>query len=1144
MKNNRMKRTLSLLLAVLLTAVCIPVNTSGSEKDDVGNDRTCMSPLAAYFDKTNVNPDYIEWLKNGGVGMSPSAQDFSYLEESYARLRSMQNYVLLPEKYDLREYGLVEPVTDQGDTGLCWVIAANSAASGTLMEQFPQISFSPVHTAWFARRGNEEEEFIPVIDPYMSGGTDGIAVAAMSAWKGPVFSNKAPINANDTKELDEKLRWDADYHLQDAYYMPYGVYYDKEIDLTVDNEITKQLIMDVGAITINYYASNPDTYNEETSAYYNDEDYSADHAVLLVGWDDNYPKENFCEGNQPQSDGAWLVRNSWGTNWGNDGYFWLSYEDKSISSGNAYILEEKDNYEKNYQYDINGWSFSLGLSEDEMEAKTAKASNIFTAENDEMLEAVSFYTTDAGTKYLISVYTNVEEGKPESGTLMLDSQKGIEPYAGYHTIELDKAVKLEKGKKFSIVITLENPEYDAPIAIEWYFKKTTDDVPLYMGNGGESYIYHIDENGKWTWDDVVGLLDDEVYVTNVCIKGFTNPLPEDGEAVSTVRFSEMEGSVKDKTKLMMTTESGEEIYYSLDSNNVQKYTGALTLDFSMTEKHIISAYAVNENGKRGNTVTKEYTKAKAQLTDIAVDSSDGIIHMDTDILKHEIHVTNAAENVKIMAQSSDTIIVDGKELKSGDYTEPISLVPGESKEIEIEVKGDGKYNTTYIVNICRSILQFDYAAETVNFDDDIFTIKDTEDNVIKNGDSISHLISTKMETKLTVLRDGGLSGTDFFYEYIPKRLVLTDIAVDYLYEQTNANFSDTYTYSNNSNMSDKVQCEYGEFIHLIPEEDIYIQRQATDKDFASEIFHLEVPNRPAAPEITVENITETSVTLQEIEGAMYSNGGDWQESPEFSNLISGTEYVFCAYLPATETEFYSETGMVNVTTKIPEVVPSDYSFEVRYVDNEGNPVMGGGTVIFDKVGPYSREDIPILYGYIQIIPAHAGEEWLYPTALKFIDGAWTVTNPVVEIIVEKMATVNIIFKTSDGSILENLGYTEYFCEEDSGMHTATIPEGYEFSEDNNYALTVTRDADGKLIANPAEVVFMVKAIRTEEPSKPDESIQPNEPTKPQESSNQIDTKSPDMGDAGNLTLCLVLLSVSGIATVLIWYKKFLAQNKY
>lgn len=1141
MKYNRIKRTLSLLLATVLTAVCIPVNTLGSEKDDVGNVRKCMSPLAAYFDKTKVNPDYIEWMKDRRDGIRPSAQDFSYLRQSYNRLHSLQNYALLPEKYDLREYGLVEPVPNQGNTGMCWAIAANSAASGTVMEQFPQISFSPVHTAWFKCRGNEEEEFMMVSDPYMNGGTDAEAVATMSAWKGPVLNSKVPFNTDNIKNPDEKLRWDADYHLQDAYYMPNGVYYESDTDLCIDNAITKQLLMELGTITINYYASNPDAYNEETSAYYNTEYNSADHAVLLVGWDDNYPKENFCEGNYPQSDGAWLVRNSWGTSWGDDGYFWLSYEDKSINSGNAYILEEKDNYTNNYQYDINGWSFSIGLSEDEEEAKTVKAANIFTAKNDEILEAVSFYTTDAGTKYSISVYTNVNEGKPESGKLMIDSQKGIESYAGYHTIELDKAVKLEKGKKFSIVITLENPEYDSPLAIEWYLKDMPDDVPQFMGNGGESYIYIIDENGKWKWDDVAGSLNDKFYVTNVCIKGFTNPLPEDGEAVSTVRFSEMEGPVKAKSELTLTTESGEEIYYSLDGSNIQKYASALTLDFSMTEKHIISAYAVNENGKRGNMVTKEYTKAKAQLTDLAVEDSAGITHMNKSLLKNEIYVANASESIKIMAQSSDKILVDGKELTSGDWTEPILLVPGESKEIEIEVKGDGKYSTTYTIIIYRSFLQFDYMTETVNFDDNIYTITDTSSNVIKSGDSISHLISTETETKLLVLRDGRQEDMESFYEYIPKRVVINNIGIDYENESTDVSFSDVYAYSSKSDMFDKVQCEYGEFIKLIPGEDIYIQRQATDKQFASEILHLKVPNRPFAPKIEVANITDTSVTLKEIEGAMYSNGNDWQESPEFSKLTSGREYTFSAYLPATETSFCSEIGMADITTKIPEAVPSDYSFEVKYVDNEGNPVSGGGTVIFDKIGPYSREDIPVLYGYMEIIPAHPGEEWLYPTALKFIDGAWTVTNPVVEIVVEKMAMINIIFKTSDDSILESLGYVEYFGEGDSGIHTAIVPEGYEFIEDNTYSVTITRDAVGRLISNPAEFIFIVKKIGIEVPSKPSESIQP---TKPQESIDMADTKSPDTGDAGNLPLCLVLLSVSGIATVLIWYKKFLAQNKY
>lgn len=170
--------------------------------------------------------------------------------------------------------------------------------------------------------------------------------------------------------------------------------------------------MGTGAVTVSYRSADMSgAYNPETSAWYNSEAGMVDHAVLLVGWDDNYPKENFLEGNRPEQNGAWLIRNSWG----DDGYFWLSYEDKTLESGTAYILEEADNYEKNYQYDTTGWSFSMPTNE--AEPTKAKAANIFTAESDEMLEAVSFYTTDANTNYTVSVYTGVSEGQPETGTV-------------------------------------------------------------------------------------------------------------------------------------------------------------------------------------------------------------------------------------------------------------------------------------------------------------------------------------------------------------------------------------------------------------------------------------------------------------------------------------------------------------------------------------------------------------------------------------------------------------------------------------------------------------------------------------------------------------------------------------------------------
>lgn len=104
---------------------------------------------------------------------------------------------------------------------------------------------------------------------------------------------------------------------------------------------------------------------------------------------------------------------------------------------------------------------------------------------------------------------------------------------------------------------------------------------------------------------------------------------------------------------------------------------------------------------------------------------------------------------------------------------------------------------------------------------------------------------------------------------------------------------------------------------------------------------------------------------------MYSCGdGEWQESPVFTGLEPGTEYQFKAYLPATKEAFCSETGTAALTTAIPAVNPSDYSFEVKYVDGEGNPIQGGGTIIFDKTGPYGREGIPLPYGYMAVVPAH------------------------------------------------------------------------------------------------------------------------------------------------------------------------------
>ena len=221
-------------------------------------------------------------------------------------------------------------------------------------------------------------------------------------------------------------------------------------------------------------------------------------------------------------------------------------------------------------------------------------------------------------------------------------------------------------------------------------------------------------------------------------------------------------------------------------------------------------------------------------------------------------------------------------------------------------------------------------------------------------------------------------------------------------------------------------------------------------------------------------------------------------------------------------------------TVVPAVNPSDYSFEVKYVDGEGNPVPGGGTITFDKTGSYSREDIPLPYGYMQMTPAHPDEDWLYPTALEFVDGQWVVTNPVVEIMVEPMAKVDIIFKTPDGKVLEDFGYTKYYDSEGGGIETVTAPEGYEFVGEGTYAVYVTRDADGKLVADPTEVEFVVKAVGGGEPTEPEEPSKPTEPEKPTDPSKPGEsTDSPQTGDSSNLNLCVAIMVVSAGAIFIV-----------
>ena len=370
-------------------------------------------------------------------------------------------------------------IRNQGGYGVCWAFSTISLLEINLLKnklvsddidlsEFHLVNFtynnvtdplggSVGDTTTFLRSSNSVTQ---------NGGDIRMAFNSLMDWEGAVDETLVPYTAevastiNTTGLSDDLARKNTKIHLQNYY----------KVNMTNQTDV-KQAITDYGALSISYYAyggsSSNKYYNSSTAGYYcYDSNTGTNHAVTVVGWDDNYSKDNFPT--EPEGDGAWIVRNSWGSYFGENGYFYLSYYDKSTKvEGYAVEAQTSDNYDNNYQYDGTGWFSYMGYSG---YGGTNKYANVFTAKANESkaenIEAVSFEDySSAGCKYNISIYTNLTDvSDPESGTLEC-TQSGQTTFDGAYTIKLNNPVYVEDGTTFSVVVELISSTNNGPYMV-------------------------------------------------------------------------------------------------------------------------------------------------------------------------------------------------------------------------------------------------------------------------------------------------------------------------------------------------------------------------------------------------------------------------------------------------------------------------------------------------------------------------------------------------------------------------------------------------------------------------------------------------------------------------------------------------------
>ncbi len=425
------------------------------------------------------------------------------------------------KRFDLRDEGIVTSVKNQVVDGPCWAFSAIASAESSMMKQSSkgELDYSEEHLAYFFyNRQNDPlgntlgDRNIAAYEweNYKSiGGNMQLASKFLSTWSGAAGEAAFPYST-DTAGLDNARAYESEAHLQNARFIS---------EASVD-DLKEALYRYRQPVGINYYHDN--TYwNKETGAYCCPVSKGAiNHAVTIVGWDDSYSRNNFSGVSQVSGDGAWIVKNSWGEQSGDQGYIYISYEDQTLAGGVSADFEPVGNYDHNYQYDGSSGSSSISVD------AGASHANVFQVKGNpsgsEILKAVGILMNSSNVQLAVDVYTDLQDPlNPSGGTHAVEGQRVSTSYTGYYTFPLEQEVHLWEGSYFSVIFT-NISDTKKSFAIE----SAVDSGWIRFETGVESgQSFYREKEGK-TWRDMNGQYLSNGKAVNSRIKAYTTDSQE------------------------------------------------------------------------------------------------------------------------------------------------------------------------------------------------------------------------------------------------------------------------------------------------------------------------------------------------------------------------------------------------------------------------------------------------------------------------------------------------------------------------------------------------------------------------------------------------------------------------------------------
>mgnify|MGYP004557674865 FL=1 len=623
-------------------------------------------------------------------------------------------------------------VRDQGNYGACWSFSTMGLMEYDLINKNQadrNISLSPLQLAYFTYNFVQDPLGGTVNDKayyhnenaaqsYLdTGGNYEYSIRRLSQWIGAVNEADVPyaLAGNTiTTALDSKYAYDYNsVYLQNAYL----------INIKQNPDDVKEMIMNhggVGVMYAHYYDGMTSTVSP--AAYYdngNQKYGGGAHAVMIVGWDDNYSKDNFQTAEKPTRNGAWLVRNSWGFTYS---YFWMSYDTLSLGdTAYAFDCTNTRPYDNNYQLD--------GGIESYMNSNITSAYNVYTVQKredvvNETLKAVSLsFTKTANVNYTLEVYTNIyAKYNPSYGNNKpVLTQSGTTTYAGVYTIPLNQEVVLEPGAKYCIVVKTDKG------AIEYEQSKATATNP-----GAE--------DSKPVWDQSVSIADYLSYYKtaestaysaswyNFRIKAFTTNNYKEKKDISNAVIAKNVDFTEDNPSVMVTYGETSTLIkgvdytevYTTDENGITvtitgqgDYTGSLSKTFIPVSNLTVKCKDVAYTGEE-------------VIPEVTVENDVGILTNDVDYSLIFSNNINVGEEAIVTIQGLNEYY-GSKEVKFQIYKDLGAELSG------ISLSLDGLINYNFYYTLPEEILNDDYAYVVFTLPDGRQEKQYVKDTIVKEN---------------------------------------------------------------------------------------------------------------------------------------------------------------------------------------------------------------------------------------------------------------------------------------------------------------------------------------------------------------------------------------------------------------------------